>query len=178
MNYVLLIILIVVIFIVIALGIAVLWFRNVIRTLYRDYDSREKVIGNGFKNTLVLYQPSKHNSVNIVCRYIVEGLAGKDYKTTINYLNTFSLYSIDNYELIVLVSPVYMGRVSPRIKEFVSGQLIKNKTILLCSVGLILDEVKETDEIVKLIDESNKLIRIKTNDREISKFRHEIEKAL
>ncbi len=79
------------------------------KELDKYWGNKEYILEGGEKKALVLYQPSKHNTADKLNRLLAETLQKQGYEVTVNYLCRGERYFLEEYEVISLGSPVYMG---------------------------------------------------------------------
>ncbi|MGX7149227.1 flavodoxin family protein [Enterococcus ureasiticus] len=138
--------------------------------LNKKYSFNEEIYGEGKKKALLMYQPSNGDTTKEISVHIAKLLAENDYTVIINTPGNGSSYSTDDYDLIIFGSPVYFGKVSTLLEDYVTDKHITNKNITLFVTGKFTDETKEENEMKNWFDDSNKINTIKTNKDESEKL--------
>ena len=111
------VILIIVVAVVLILILAFL--KSYTYLVNREFEPDEEIIGesNNEKKALVLYVPSKHDSVTIVKDNVVRKLNSKGYTVHVNFPSVESSYDYSNFDFICYITPIYMKRVSRPLCE-------------------------------------------------------------
>lgn len=138
--------------------------------LNKNHNSQEIIIGTGKKQALLIYQPSNGDTTKNIGQEIAEKLAQDGYTVTINMPSEKTNYNINNYDLLVFGSPVYFGKFSTPLKNFMTNEKIENKNTIIFITGKFTKEHKEELEMKALLDPSNNIYTIKTNQEEVKEL--------
>lgn len=152
-----------------------LWTGSI---LEREHSDQENILGTGEKQALLIYQPSNGDTAETVSHEIANSLVANGYTVTINVPLKNLKYDISKYDLIVLGSPVYFGKVSPLVEDFVSNNSIDNKEVVIFVTGSVLDENKEELEMESWLNSTNNVHTIKTNKKELDNLKYFLDKQL
>ena len=119
-------------------GVSVMWllfFR--INTV--EQKSEESVwASKGTGNALILYQKSRFSLTQDTVICMAEGLQKEGYSVVANHPRHDVPYEIQDFDLVVLCSPVYGGTVVVIIGKDPSTD---------AQIGMVMEEVKGTDDI-------------------------------
>ncbi|MGL6199379.1 MAG: flavodoxin family protein [Lachnospiraceae bacterium] len=137
------------------------WLASVTGILSKECSPDEVVVGNGTKNALIIYQPSRNDTTSDVTLELAQQLANKDYTVTINYPSEALTYDIDMYDVIAFGTPVYMGKVSSVLESYVKSLSLSGKSILLYSTGMNLEDVTELSAMAEWVNGDNSINAIK-----------------
>ena len=149
------------------------WLKNSLKVLNTAHNPDELVIGNGQKLALIIYQPTKHKSASGMANVIADCLSEKGYTVKINYPSNQLDYNLSEYDLLVFGSGVYFGRVSPVLTEFIMKNSLKNKSVLIYTVGSRTDDLTDLSELKILFDNTNFVRAIKVakgQEEKLKKF--------
>ncbi|MBU0612602.1 flavodoxin domain-containing protein [Patescibacteria group bacterium] len=99
-------------------------------------------------NTIILYK-SKWGATKQYAEWIHEAYPESD----IEDLNKFDVENFSNYDIVVIGSRTYMGRIL--VGKFLTGNWnkLKDKKVYLFSVGMMLPDSEESKMSFKLIPE-------------------------
>ena len=130
---------------VIIIGTAVFILFSTVTSMNKVHPPKEVVLGNGAKQAALIYEPSKSNLNDEVALKVADLVQNKGYKVTVNYPSKDLNYNLNDYDVIIFASPVYAGKVSPVLKEYVENNPVENKKIIAYTVGKFDDNKKELE---------------------------------
>jgi len=156
--------------ILIGVAIAGVWYFATINCIKKEYAPNEVVIGEGEKQALVIYEPSKHDTTKNVSMIIANTLAEEGYTVSVNYPSSNLTYNWEDYDIIAFGSPVYVGEVSPVLKSYVESNPITDKNILIYATGMVPEETKELVEMASWVKENNSIVSVKVTKEEGEKL--------
>ena len=131
------------------------------KELDKYWGNKEYILEGGEKKALVLYQPSKHNTADKLNRLLAETLQKQGYEVTVNYLCRGERYILEEYEVISLGSPVYMGKISSLVMEYLEKKIPVRKKLIFFITGKFTYREKEVKELVEKTEEGNEIFCIK-----------------
>lgn len=131
------------------------------KRLRKDWGNKEYILEGGEKKALVLYHPSKHNTADKLNRLLAEALHKRKYEVTVNYLCQGQKYCLDEYDIISLGSPVYMGKISSLLMEYLEQKNPSGKKLIFFITGMLPDSIKEFEEVKKKAEKKNMVFCIK-----------------
>ncbi len=98
---------------------------------------------------LLVYQPSGRNTSASIADQIAKGLIDAGYEVTVSYPGKHMSPDVKDYSVVVLGSPVYMGKISDVLTNYMKNlQNAAGKKIAIYSVGMSL-ETPELDSAQK-----------------------------
>lgn len=129
----------------------------------------EKIVGDGEKRALLLYQPSsgKHNVPMALA--LAELAASKGYTVTVNHPSEKLGYDPAEYDLLIYGSPVYMGDTSKALRNYIQAHPVTGKDILLLITGL-QPESPEGEALKLLLPDANRVSIIKVTTKETGRL--------
>ena len=137
------------------------------------------MLGNGEKTALLIYEPSNSDTSKEVTLWIAQIMVNHGYTVTINFPSKELRYDWEKYDLIALGSPIYTGKVSPVLKDYVERNPVENKKILLYAMGLLpAGDNAEIEEMNTWISANNNIAKMKCKVDEREPFESFIEKTL
>lgn len=170
-------ILIAIIFMIFLLGM--LFFASYVILNKRELKSKEIIIkGNNKKNALILYQKSRHKTSTNITMQIVKFLNSKGYDVTVNHPSSNIKYNIDEFEIILLGSAVYMGMVSEPLIKYIESNSFANKKVIIYLVGLATEINTELEQLKSKINGASLVEGIKVKKGEEDKIVNIIETIL
>lgn len=126
--------------------VAMLFFKSYLNINTKELSPMEKILnGNTDKKALVLYQKSKHDSATNITMALAEELNESGYTVVINNPSSRLNYNVDDYDLLVFGSAVYMGTVSEPLQKYMDNASLEGKDVIVYSVGGSLDEKQELE---------------------------------
>ena len=137
------------------------WLASATGALSKKYTPDEVIVGNGTKNALIIYQPSRNDTTSNVTLELAQQLANRDYTVTINYPSPVLDYDIDMYDVIAFGTPVYMGKVSSVLESYVKSLSLGEKSIVLYSTGMNLEVTTELSAMAEWINGDTSINAIK-----------------
>ena len=134
-----------------------------------EHDPDEVIIGSGQKQALVIYEPSKHDTTKDMTMILAETLVDEGFTVTINFPSSKLTYSWEDYDIIAFGSPVYVGEVSPVLKDYVESNPIQGKNILIYVTGMEPADTKELSKMTSWVNADNSIVSIKIakEDKEV-----------
>lgn len=145
--------------------------KNGLKDLNVIHKPNEIIIGKGTKSALIIYQPTKNETANYFAKFIAEYLSENDYTVTINYPSNEINYNLNNYDLLVFGSGVFLGRFSPVLSSYLLANRFKNKRVLIYTVGLRTNDLTDLNELKVLLDSENEIYGIKVYKRQEEKLK-------
>lgn len=145
---------------------ALIWYFTTISCIKKVHSPNEASFGTGDMRALVIYEPSKHDTTKVMAALIAETLADNGYTVTMNYPSSQLTYRWEDYDMIVLGSPVYVKKVSPVLKEYVLSNPIEDKHIIFFATGFETDETLELAEMASWVSTNNLAASIKVSKRD------------
>lgn len=173
------IVLIVVGILLLVIVVGIIWLYPTITCINKEHKTDEIILGEGEKTALLIYEPSKHDTAKEVSMSIAQIMVEHGYTVTINFPSSELNYDWETYDVIALGSPIYGGKVSPVLKEYVERNPVENKNILIYSMGLLsVDNTSEIDEMNSWVSSNNDIFKTKCKTNEREAFESLIEKAV
>lgn len=164
---------------ILAIAAGIIWLYPTVTCINKEYTMEDIVLGKGEKTALLIYEPSKHDTAKEVSMSVAQIMADHGYTVTINCPSSKLRYNWKAYDVIAFGSPIYGGKVSPVLKDYVERNPVENKKILIYSMGLLSTEnTAEIDEMSSWVSANNDIFKTKckTDEREV--FKKIIEKAI
>ena len=81
----------------------------------------------------------------------------KGYTVTINYPSDELKYDLDKYDTIVFGSPVFAGKVSPVLEEYIERNSIENKKVIVYTTGKFSNKKDELGKLESCISSNNEI---------------------
>lgn len=162
-----------------AIVVVIGWMYSTVTCINKEYTMEEIVLGEGEKTALLIYEPSKHDTAKEVSMSVAQIMADHGYTVTVNYPSSELSYDWKTYDVIAFGSPIYGGKVSPVLKDYVERNPVENKKLLLYSMGLApVDNTAEIDEMNSWVSANNDIFKTKCKTDEREAFESIIEEAL
>lgn len=118
---------------------------------------------NGRKNALVLYQESRFGltkeAVDVACSALLE----EGYSVTSNHPRADSPYNAQDYDIIVLASPVYAGQVSAPLLSYADRQDFSGKRVMILLTGADLEETAELNAVKETVHGASVIASMKVD---------------
>ena len=125
---------------------AMLFFKSYLNLNTKELSPNEKMLnGNTDKKALVLYQKSKHDTATNITMALAEELNQNGYTVVINHPSSELNYNVDDYDLLVFGSAVYMGTISGPLQKYMNNAPLEGKDVIVYSVGGSLYEKQELE---------------------------------
>ena len=118
---------------------------------------------SGEKRALVLYQDSCLGLTQKAAELACTTLQSESFSVTANHPRADSPYAPQEYDIVVLASPVYAGQVSEPLLRFADTQDFTGKNVLVLLTGSDLEETAELDAVKGKIRGANVLGGIKVD---------------
>ena len=123
-----------------------------------EQKSEESVwASKGTGNALILYQKSRFSLTQDTVICMAEGLQKEGYSVVANHPRHDVPYEIQDFDLVVLCSPVYGGTVSRPLLDYTSSHDFQGQKVVVvitgkdlstdAQIGMVMEEVKGTDDI-------------------------------
>lgn len=162
-----------------AIVVGIIWLYPTVTCINKEYKANEIVLGEGEKTALLIYEPSKHDTAKKVSMSVAQIMADHGYTVTINFPSSELSYDWEAYDVIAFGSPIYGGKVSPVLKDYVERNPVENKKILIYSMGLLsVENTTEIDEMNSWVSANNDIFKTKCKTDELEAFESLIEKAI
>jgi len=116
------------------------------------------------QKALIVYQPSISGISSNMAHEIAKGLNDNGYEVTLNNPGDHLTANISEYSIVVFGSPVYAGKTSDAMTNYISKieDFSKSKFVLY-STGSIPNELKELDVMEKLLNGASAYKKVKFN---------------
>lgn len=155
---------VVILVIIVAVLLFIVFSAHVIQqnSLPRD-DGQEILDPKGIDDgtALLVYQPSKSGHIDNSARLIAEELYKNGYKVVIDRPSIDLSSNVNEYDIVILGSNVYVGQLSSLIVDYAASlSSLKNKTLGLFSNGK-LDNTIEFTEIEQLVKGKPRIVTTK-----------------
>lgn len=124
-------------FIIIGVVALVVCCKN---SIEKEQANSEKITGYGDKQALVLYQESVSSMVKDNVDEITSVLQKSGYSTVSNHPRADLDYKIQDYDVIVFVSPVIARKVAQPLLDFADKQDFSGKKVYSVIVGMREDK--------------------------------------
>lgn len=148
-----------------------IWLKNRLKVLRTAHEPNEIKVGNGEKSAIIIYQPTKHDAATKLTKAVADCLAENGYSVTINYPSNEINYILTEYDLIVFGSGVYLGNFSPVLSDYILHNKIKNKKVLIYTVGMKTDDLTDLNELRVMLDDANEVHGIKVSKGQEDKLK-------
>lgn len=166
-----------VLFLAIVVGIG--YLASVVTCINKEHKPNEIVLGDGEKTALLIYEPSNSNTAEEITLSVAQIMVDHGYTVTINYPSKELSYDWEKYDVIALGSPVYTGKVSPVLGDYVKRNPVENKNIILYAMGaMIAEDNEEINEMNSWISANNNIAKMKCIIDERETFESFIEKTM
>ncbi len=129
----------------------------------------EKIVGNGGKKALLLYQPSNGRHNVPLAMALAELAAQRGYTVTVNYPSEQLEYDPAEYDLLLYGGSVYMGETSKALRNYIQAHPVTGKDILLFLTGL-RPESPEGEALKLLLPDANRVNAIKVSVKETERL--------
>lgn len=124
---------------VILMVVAVLGFSWFVKANNKDYGDNSKILKSdsvNVKKALVVYQPSRGKVTNKIAEQIAKGINDSGYEVTINYPGKHMPKDISQYSVVVFGSPVYIGKTSSTLSDYMKSiKVSENQKVLVFVTG-------------------------------------------
>lgn len=110
-----------------------------------EQENVEEKIKSGDKQALILYQESLSTIVKDNADAIADTLQQSGYSTVSNHPRSDLDYSLQDYDVIVLVSPVYARKLAQPLLDFADKQDFTGKMVYGVIVGMINQDGQEEE---------------------------------
>jgi len=148
---------IILIFVIAGVGV-----YSAVNSINKEHKPNETVIGEGAKTALLIYQPSLSGKAKKIAMSVAETMADHGYKVAINLPSDQITYDWEDFDVIAYGSPVYVGKVSPVLMDYVKSNPIEQKKILIFAVGSVAaPEISEIDEMASWVNPNNDTVKMK-----------------
>lgn len=123
-------------FIVLIIAV-VLGFSWFVKANNKDYGDHNQVLTSekqNAKKALVVYQPSRGKTTNKIAESLAKGINQSGYEVTINYPGKHMSKDISQYSIVVFGSPVYIGKTSTTLSDYMKSIKISDSQKVLVFV--------------------------------------------
>ena len=114
------------------------------------------------KNVLIIYQPSKHKTIQKIVELVKEEVAKKNYGYKVHTLSK-KKEEYKDYKYVIIVAPVYLGDIH---REWLNVITDKNINKLVVIYNGLNDKSNAEDEIVSKTVKKYAKIKLHTTDIE------------
>lgn len=111
----------------------------------KEQDNRETVMTGGDKKALLLYQNSRGGLTKKVATKVAESLKNEGYTVTMNHPRSDLTYDLNQYDRIVLMTPVYAGQIAKPLTEYADNHDFAGKKVCAIVTGSSLEETTEIE---------------------------------
>ena len=121
----------------------------------------------GNRNALILYQKSRFSLTQDTVICMAEGLQKEGYSVVANHPRHDVPYEIQDFDLVVLCSPVYGGTVSRPLLDYASSHDFSGRKVVVVITGKDLStdaEIRMVTEVVSGTDDVNGLKTDRADD--------------
>lgn len=137
------------------------WAVNANSIVHKS-DERKIISSNSSKKALIIYQPSRTNLTSTMASSIAETLHKSGYEVTINYPSQELNYDISKYDVLVFGTPIYVGKYSQVLESYMRTiKDFSNKKVMIFATGGNNKITNEIDPLVKMLNETNKIKKLK-----------------
>ncbi|MGN1250816.1 MAG: flavodoxin family protein [Candidatus Spyradocola sp.] len=126
-------------------------------------DQERQYPADGGKRALVLYQDSRFGGTGRAVERAIAALQDEGCAVTRNHPRADSPYDAQDYDIIVLASPVYAGQVSAPLLRYAQTQDFTGKTVLILLTGFDLQQTAELNEVKQSVHGASLLYGIKVD---------------
>ena len=120
---------------ILLIGMGIFLMYHTVTSINKEYEPKENIINGGEKQALLIYEPSISSLTEDASLKIADVMNKKGYTVTINYPSDELKYDLDKYDTIVFGSPVFAGKVSPVLEEYIERNSIENKKVIVYTTG-------------------------------------------
>lgn len=158
------------IFFLIACGVIIAGVFFTVNGKEQADQERQFPVEIGEKRVLVLYQDSRLGLTRKAVELVCSSLQDEGFSVTANHPRADSPYDPQNYDIVVLTSPVYACQVSEPLLRFADTQDFTDINVLVLLTGSDLEETAGLDAVKGKIRGANVLSGIKVDraDRRIT----------
>lgn len=160
---------------IIILVLTGIYLSNVLNKVHQP---NEVTIGKGEKSALIIYSPSNSNGTENMSKSIADTLSKNDYTVKINYPSDNLKYNLKDFDTIIFGTPVYMGKISSPLENYIKSQNIKNQNVILFVTGMAVDKHDEEETMKTWLDTSNSINTIKVKKNDYDKMNNFIENII
>ncbi|NLK95107.1 MAG: hypothetical protein GX275_07935 [Clostridiales bacterium] len=154
--------------IVLLIVFGVIIMKGFINCVEETKEPKEVVIdGSGDKKALIIYQDSKFGTTNKATMALANKLKEEGYTVIINYPSDKINYSIEDYEVVALGSPVYAGQVSKALLSYLENTDLSNKKVFAFVTGANEDNSAALKLIKDKIKGSSKIVEASINAKDV-----------
>lgn len=179
MPGVLLTLLLFVIIVVMMLIVSMQLYKKYDNINKKRYPSKEQIWRGGEKQTLILFQPSKKNTVEETVDAVGNYLSAKRKYTVVkNHITCTEEYNLDQMEILVFATPIYMGKYSSNLSEYLQNHPFEGKKVILLATGIHPEVMDELEELSGFLHSNNEIYMIKIARDEIGKLEQFIEEKI
>ncbi|RDU23517.1 flavodoxin family protein [Anaerosacchariphilus polymeriproducens] len=134
----------------------------------KEQKNQENVLeGVGSDKALLLYQDSRGGLTGKAAKNAAESLHKKGYTVVMNHPRADLTYHLDEYNLVIFMTPVYAGKVSEPLKQYADSQDFAGKKVCIIVTGNSEEDKGEVDEMKKHVKNADCLYGKKVNSEKI-----------
>lgn len=132
----------------------------------KEQANKETVVTGGNKKALLLFQNSRGGLTKKVADKVAESLHKEGYTVVMNHPRSNLSYDLNQYEAIVLMTPVYAGQIAKPLTEYADNHDFTGKKICAIVTGSAMEETGELDVLKEHIHNAGVLYtkKIKSAD--------------
>lgn len=134
----------------------------------KEQTNQETVITGGEKNALLLFQNSRGGLTKKAADKVAENLKNEGYTVVMNHPRSDLTYDLNQYEAIVLMTPVYAGQIAKPLTEYADDHDFAGRKVCVIVTGSAMEETTELDGLKDHIQNAEVLYgkKIKSADNE------------
>lgn len=148
---------IILVFILFIIAIAVL-FMSINGKEQKDKETIYN--GSGRGKVLIIYQESRMGLTKKAVNLASEEFQKAGYTVVTNHPRKSLSYNVQDYDVIVLSSPVYGAKTAEPLLEFEKGQDFSNKKVFVLLTGAFTDKQEQLNEVVGGVKNASVLKKI------------------
>lgn len=125
----------------------------------------EKIMGDGARKALLLYQPSNGGHNVPLAHALAQQVAKQGYTVVMNHPSERLTYNLEEYDLLLFGTPSYLGETSKALRSYIKSHPVWGKHIFLFVTGGVT-EAPELESLKSLFPVGNELHGIKITTAE------------
>ncbi len=129
----------------------------------------EKIVGDGTRKALLLYQPSNGGHNVPLADALARQVAEQGYTVTVNHPSERVTYDLEGYDLLLFGTPSYLGETSKALRSYIKAHPVWGKRILLFVTGTLSD-APELEALKGLFPPENEVYSIKITTAESARL--------
>lgn len=144
----------------------------------KEQSDQETVVTGGEKKALLLFQNSRGGLTKKAADKVAENLKSEGYTVIMNHPRSDLKYDLDQYEAIVLMTPVYAGQIAKPLTEYVDDHDFASKKVCVIVTGSAMEETGELDGLKDHIQNAEVLYGKKIKSAENSEISNAVKEFL